>query len=129
PHRARWPAAGEVHGALSVRPRRGRPLPWLCPARRGRACRQQLPGPGPDDILLLTIMRGSPLFRWIALLPIAAACQTYVSPPVPTIEGLTNGLLSNPSAPLVIDFSKAIDPATLSLKVIKFDPNSLGQLP
>jgi len=74
-------------------------------------------------------MRGSPPLRWIALLPIVAACQTYVSPPVPTIEGLTNGLLSNPSAPLVIDFSKAIDPATLSLKVIKFDPNSLGQLP
>lgn len=57
------------------------------------------------------------------------ACETYVSPPVPAIEGLTNGVLEDPAAPLVIQFSKAIDPATLKLEVIKFDPNADGQLP
>ena len=59
----------------------------------------------------------------------AASCQRYVSPPVPSIDGLDNGVLSDPAAPLVIDFSKAIDPGTLSLQVLRFDPDAEGQLP
>jgi hypothetical protein len=78
-------------------------------------------------------MRAAILLFLLALLGLAVAlggaCQTYVSPPVASIEGLDNGVLSDPSAPLVIQFSKAIDPSTLKLEVILFDPNSLGQLP
>jgi hypothetical protein len=75
--------------------------------------------------------------RSLALLPfvlvvaacVAASCQTYVSPPVATIDGLNDGVLPDPAAPLVIDFSKPIDPSTLTLEVIRFDPNAQGQLP
>jgi hypothetical protein len=74
-----------------------------------------------------------PALLVLALLAIAAmvppACQTYVAPPVASIVGLDNGVLMDPSAPLVIEFSKAIDPSTLKLQVIKFDPDSDGQLP
>jgi hypothetical protein len=65
----------------------------------------------------------------VALVVAAPSCQTYVAPPVATIVGLDNGVLGDPSAPLVIQFSKPIDPSTLKLQVIKFDPNSEGQLP
>jgi hypothetical protein len=74
-----------------------------------------------------------PLLLLVALLAlvtaVAPSCQTYIAPPVATIEGLDNGVLSDPSAPLVIQFSKPIDPSTLKLQVIKFDPNADGQLP
>ncbi len=60
---------------------------------------------------------------------IFAACQQYVSPPVATLNGLNQGVLSDPTAPLVLQFSKPIDFSTLSVKVIKFDPNAQGQLP
>jgi hypothetical protein len=60
---------------------------------------------------------------------VAASCQRYVAPPVASIDGLDNGLLTDPAAPLVIDFSKAIDPSTLSIEVIRFDPDAEGQLP
>jgi hypothetical protein len=74
-------------------------------------------------------MRTPLLFLLLGLTVLAASCQTYVAPPVATIEGLDSGLLSDPSQPLVLDFSKPIDPTTLSVKVIRFDPNSMGQLP
>jgi hypothetical protein len=64
----------------------------------------------------------------LALL-VGPSCQKYVSPPVPTIDGLADGVLSDPASPLVIDFSTAIDPSTLSVKVIRFDPDAEGQLP
>ena len=74
-------------------------------------------------------MRTTPLFLALVATMLAASCETYVAPPVATIEGLDSGLLTDPTQPLVIDFSKPIDPTTLSIKVIRFDPNSLGQLP
>jgi hypothetical protein len=74
-------------------------------------------------------MRATLLLLAVFLTALAASCQTYVAPPVATIEGLDSGLLTNPAEPLVLEFSKPIDPATLSVKVIRFDPNSLGQLP
>jgi hypothetical protein len=73
-------------------------------------------------ILLLVILAA-------LVAPLAGSCQRYVAPPVATIEGLEGGLLEDPSAPLVLEFSKAIDPSTLSLKIILFDPNAEGQLP
>ena len=76
-------------------------------------------------------MRIAPLASVLLTLSLAFAgsCQTYVAPPVATIAGLENGVLTNPATPLVIDFSKPIDPSTLKLEVIKFDPNAEGQLP
>jgi hypothetical protein len=59
---------------------------------------------------------------------LVASCGRYVSPPIPTIHGLAQGLLSDPASPLVIDFSKAVDPSTLSIKVIKFQPDADGKL-
>jgi hypothetical protein len=77
----------------------------------------------PLRILLLV------LFVLASSAAVAASCQTYVAPPVATIEGLQNGVLTNPALPLVIQFSAPIDPSTLKLQVIRFDPNSDGQLP
>ncbi len=57
-----------------------------------------------------------------------ASCGVYRSPPVATISGLNQGILSDPSVPLVIDFSKPIDFNTLQVKVIRFAPNPEGQL-
>ena len=57
------------------------------------------------------------------------ACQSFVAPPEPSMVGLTSGALSDPAAPLVVRFSKAIDPRTLSLQIVKFDPDAHGQLP
>lgn len=61
-------------------------------------------------------------------LAVGAACGNYKSPPVPSIEGADQGILHDSSAPLVIDFSKPIDPTTLSLKVVRFEANAEGQL-
>jgi len=58
-----------------------------------------------------------------------AACAGYRSPPVVTIAGLDQGKLADSSQPLVLSFSKPIDPTTLSVKVIRFDPDSDGKLP
>jgi hypothetical protein len=74
-----------------------------------------------------------PDLRLVLLVALAtaqiASCQRYVAPPVASIDGLDDGVLTDPSAPLVIDFSKPIDPSTLSIEVIRFDPNAEGQLP
>ena len=74
-------------------------------------------------------MRALVLLLVLVATALAASCQRYVAPPVATIDGLADGLLSDPAAPLVIDFSKPIDPSTLSLQLILFDPNAEGQLP
>ena len=115
--------------ALRVRPRGRGALPRLGAARRGRPCRRQLPGPGSNDVLLLTHARPPPSRPCAVAVALAASCQSYVAPPVATIDGLADGLLTDPGAPLVIDFSKPIDPATLSVKVIRFDPDADGKLP
>ena len=73
--------------------------------------------------LLLTI-----LFVALALFAAGASCGVYRSPPVATISGEKQGILSDPAAPLVIDFSKPIDFSTLAVKVVRFAPNPEGQL-
>lgn len=64
----------------------------------------------------------------VAGLGLAAACQSFVSPPEPAIEGLASGLLSDVNAPLVLRFSKPIDPATLRVKIIKLETDLEGNL-
>ncbi|MEO8797080.1 MAG: hypothetical protein ABI551_04275 [Polyangiaceae bacterium] len=65
----------------------------------------------------------------LALVCTLAACAGYRSPPVVTIAGLDQGKLADSAQPLVLLFSKPIDPETLSVKVIRFDPDPNGKLP
>jgi hypothetical protein len=55
----------------------------------------------------------------LSALVFVAGCQTYEGPPRITIEGLSNGLLGDPRAPIVVSFSKAIDPSTLKLTLAR----------
>jgi hypothetical protein len=62
-------------------------------------------------------------------LSLASSCQTYEPPPTATLEGLTNGVLGNSLAPLVVDFSTPVDPSSLTVEVALFDIDSYGNLP
>jgi hypothetical protein len=64
----------------------------------------------------------------VVFVALATSCETYVAPPVVSIDGLSNGLLEDPAAPITLQFSKAIDPSTLSLKIIRFEPDADGEL-
>ena len=84
------------------------------------------------DVLHARRLKRAILFLSLMLVTIcamSAACQQYVSPPTASLSGLNQGILSDPAAPLVLQFSKPIDFSTLRVKVIKFDPNAQGQLP
>jgi len=59
----------------------------------------------------------------------AGACERYEPPPTPVLEGLAGTELSDPKAPLVVDFGKPIDPATLRVKIAYDDTNVEGDLP
>lgn len=64
----------------------------------------------------------------VALALALAGCETYDGPPNVSIEGLTDGLLSDPAAPLVVAFSEPIDPATLKLSVARYVVDIEGNL-
>jgi len=66
---------------------------------------------------------------WLACtFAIVVACQRYVSPPVPSIDGVHDGLLDDPAQPITLRFTHAIDPATLRVKIVAFHPDSSGLL-
>jgi hypothetical protein len=73
-------------------------------------------------LLLLSI------FASVALAA-AAGCDTYYSPPQTEIDGLTQGVLHDPAAPIVLDFTKPIVPDTLKVEIVKYDADDLGNLP
>jgi len=56
------------------------------------------------------------------------ACDSYEAPPQPVLVGLTSGVLTDPRAPLTLDFGTAIDPSTLSVKIALFDTDTEGNL-
>ncbi|MFO0548147.1 MAG: hypothetical protein U0271_07150 [Polyangiaceae bacterium] len=56
------------------------------------------------------------------------ACEVYNSPPRPSIEGLVDGGLADPSAPIVIRFSEPVDPASLKIQVVKLLVDAEGNL-
>lgn len=58
----------------------------------------------------------------------AASCETYDSPPRPSIEGLVDGLLADRDAPIIIRFSEPIDPDTLKVKIVKLEVDVEGNL-
>jgi hypothetical protein len=59
----------------------------------------------------------------------APSCQTYEPPPTATIAGLSNGILKDPLAPIVVQFSTPVDPSTVSVEIAPFDIDSYGNLP
>lgn len=54
-------------------------------------------------------------------------CDKYVGAPRASIDGIEQGTLSDPKAPLKVLFDRAIDPTTLKLKVVRMitDPEGL----
>lgn len=69
------------------------------------------------------------IFALVSVLVLSApGCQTYYSPPRPSIEGLVKGTLPDPSAPLVIQFSAPVNPKTLKVKVVKLITDIEGNL-
>jgi hypothetical protein len=56
------------------------------------------------------------------------ACEEYQPPPKPVLLGLESGVLSDPRAPLLIDFGTAIDPETLVAKIAILDTDVEGNL-
>lgn len=56
------------------------------------------------------------------------ACE-YDSPPRPSIDGLVEGVLADPRAPIVLVFSEPVDPKTVSVKIAPFEPDAEGNLP
>lgn len=61
-------------------------------------------------------------------LAVVAACERYEPPPTPAIVGLSDGLLFESKAPLVIDFGQPVDLATLNFKVVTNETNIEGDL-
>lgn len=56
-------------------------------------------------------------------------CETYDSPPRPAIAGITDGVLSDPSAPITVVFSEPIDPDSLRISIIPLVTDVEGNLP
>lgn len=57
------------------------------------------------------------------------ACQTYQPPPTATVVGLSNGILKDPVAPIVLEFSTPVDPNTVQVEIAPFTIDSYGNLP
>ena len=63
------------------------------------------------------------MLRWnlfalcVGILVGAPSCETFDPPPEPALVGELDGLLTDPAAPVVLRFSEAIDPATLTPSV------------
>lgn len=66
----------------------------------------------------------------IAILAVLGlACARFEGPPVVTIEGLENGVLTDPEKPIVLSFSKPIDPKSLRVKLARYVVDVEGNLP
>lgn len=57
-----------------------------------------------------------------------SGCATFDAPPEVSIVGLTDGKLTDPAAPITIQFDKAPDPATLRLAIAPYKVDSEGLL-
>jgi hypothetical protein len=65
----------------------------------------------------------------VTLLAASPSCERYQPPPDVSVEGMTNGILDDPRAPLVVDFGMPVDPSTVHLKVAFYDTDIDGNLP
>jgi hypothetical protein len=48
-----------------------------------------------------------------------AACEQFDAPPEPSLPEANGNLLSDPAAPVLVRFTKPVDPKTLELKIVK----------
>jgi hypothetical protein len=63
-----------------------------------------------------------------ALALVSPACEVYDSPPRPSIDGLVDGVLTDPKAPLVLRFSEPIVADSLKVKIVKLTTDEEGNL-
>jgi hypothetical protein len=71
------------------------------------------------------IRRLYPALLAAALLAAESGCAVYEGPPQVTIEGQDNGQLSDSKAPIVLVFSKPVDPATVRVKIARLTADAL----
>ncbi len=69
------------------------------------------------------------LFCSLVVIATQAGCDTYYAPPSIDIDGLEQGVLHDPGAPIVLDFGKPIQPDTLKLSIVRYDADDVGNLP
>ena len=84
------------------------------------------PRPG-RRLLTLAACAAAPVLVAAALA--SPACETYTPPPTATLEGLTNGILQDPLAPIVLDFGTPVDPTTVQVVIAPFAIDAYGNLP
>jgi hypothetical protein len=70
-------------------------------------------------------MRFAPLLALLAAVP---ACATFDGPPDVTLQGTAEGLLADPTAPIVIAFSKPPKASTLKLEIAPYKVDVEGNL-
>ncbi len=56
------------------------------------------------------------------------ACEKYDAPPQPSIANITDGVLPDPSAPLVIQFHEPVKDGTLAVRVVLMQTAEEGEL-
>ncbi|MSP25494.1 MAG: hypothetical protein EXR75_10085 [Myxococcales bacterium] len=54
-------------------------------------------------------------------------CESYDSPPIVEIVGLSQGRLSDPAAPFALFFSEPVKPESLAFKVVLYETDSEGR--
>ncbi len=59
---------------------------------------------------------------------LAASCELYDGPAEPSLAQASSGLLGDPAAPVLVAFSKPIDPATLRLEIARYQTDDHGRL-
>jgi hypothetical protein len=73
-------------------------------------------------------MRSAPLLLAALTAVSALGCAVFDAPPEVTIQGLTEGLLPDPTAPIVLVFSKPPIPSTVRIEIAKYIVDSNGLL-
>jgi hypothetical protein len=59
---------------------------------------------------------------------VTLACIEFHAPPEPSLPQAQNGLLPDPTAPVVVAFDRPIDPSTVTLEIARDIVNDRGQL-
>ncbi len=70
----------------------------------------------------------APALAAASLAFLAVACETYDAPPRVFVVDLVDGNLPDPKAPIVLEFSEPVDPATLAVKVAFLETDAEGNL-
>lgn len=62
------------------------------------------------------------------LVLLALGCPRYDGPPEAALVGIVDGILSDPTAPLVLAFHEPVDPKTLRVRVVRYETDPEGEL-